>query len=97
MTLLVVELTYDPPLTPEQRQRDQEKLYPCLELRGAAWLRSYESTDRRRKICLFRAPDADALREALRSAGLAFDRLWAAAEREPDPADPTGTCVRETR
>lgn len=97
MTLLIVETTYDPPLNDERRREDQERLDPCLELRGVDWVRSYESADRRRKVCLFRAPDADALREALHGAGIGFDRVWVAELREPDPGDPTGARVLVTR
>jgi hypothetical protein len=97
MTMMIVETTYDPPLTDDQRARDQEKLDPCLALRSVRWLMSFESVDRRRKICLFRAPDADALREALRGAGIPYDRMWAADWRDPEPADPSGHAVRVTR
>ncbi len=97
MTLLIVETTYDPPLTDETRRRDQERLDPCLALRGVEWVRSYEAADRRRKVCLFRAPDAESLREALRGAGLAYDRVWIAEQREPDPDDPAGGEVRVSR
>ncbi|MFN7940966.1 MAG: DUF4242 domain-containing protein [Thermoanaerobaculia bacterium] len=93
MTLLIVETTYDPPLSDEKRRLDQDRLNPCLELREVAWVRSYESADRRRKVCLFRAPDADALREALHGAGIGFDRIWVADLREPDPDDPAGERV----
>lgn len=97
MTLMIVESTYDPPLTDEARRRDQERLDPCLEMRGVEWVRSFEAADRRRKICLFRAPDAESLREALRGAGLAFDRVWIAEQREPDPTDPDRQAVLVTR
>jgi hypothetical protein len=83
MTLLVVETTYDPPLTPEKRQADQDQIYPCMKLRSVEWVLSYESADRIRKICLFRAPDAEALRESFRSAGIPYDRIWVADERRP--------------
>jgi hypothetical protein len=90
MTLVIVETTFDPPLTDERRQLDQERLYPCLELRNVEWVQSFESLDRRRKVCLFRAPDVDAMRESLRNAGMPYDRIWAASQREPDPSDPAG-------
>ena len=83
MTYFIVETTYDPPLTDETRQSAQDRLYPCMEIRGAEWVRSYESSDRRRKICIFRAPDAESLREAFRGAGVTYDRLWVADLREP--------------
>jgi hypothetical protein len=83
MRYLIVETTYEPPLTDGRRQETQDRLYPCMELRGVEWVRSYESSDRRRKVCVFRAPDAEALREAYRSAGIPYDRMWAAEVREP--------------
>ena len=88
MTLLIVETTYDPPLTDAQRRATQDRLDPCMELRQVEWVSSYEAADRRRKICVFRAPDAEALREAFRGAGVSFDRVWVAAHREPDPEHP---------
>lgn len=90
MTLVIVETTYDPPLTDERRQLDQDRLSPCMELRNVEWLESFESLDRRRKVCLFRAPDVDAMRESLRNAGIPFDRIWPAAQRAPDPASADG-------
>ncbi len=82
MAILIVETTYDPPLTDELRLVHQEKLTPCMELRSVRWLHSYESADRRRKVCVFEAPDAESLREALRSAGIAYDRVWPASFRD---------------
>ncbi len=82
MTTLIVETHYDPPLTDALRLAHQERLDPCMELRGVRWLHSYESLDRRRKVCVFEAPDAEVLREALHSAGIAFDRLWPAHYRD---------------
>jgi hypothetical protein len=83
MAFVVVETTYDPPLTDEQRRTEQARLDPCLELRGARWIQSFEAPDRRRKICLFQAPDAEAVREALRSSRIAFDRVWVTSWRLP--------------
>ena len=48
----------------------------CLALRGARWMRSYVSTDGRRSVCEFEAPDAESVREAFRTAGQPFDRAW---------------------
>jgi hypothetical protein len=38
------------------------------------------SLDRRRRICVFDAPDADSVRVSFRSAGVKFERVWAAEE-----------------
>ena len=58
-----------------------------MALRDVRWIQSFESADRRRKICLFEGPDAEALRESLRSARVPFDRVWTADWRRPDEAD----------
>jgi hypothetical protein len=82
MAILIVETTYDPPLTDELRLANQEQLTPCMELRDVRWLHSYESADRRRKVCVFEGPDAEAVRESLRSARIGFDRIWPANYRD---------------
>ncbi|MEO8505324.1 MAG: nickel-binding protein [Acidobacteriota bacterium] len=87
MTYLIVETTYDLPLTDDQRQGDQDRLYACMALRDVRWVQSFESADRKRKICLFEGPDAEALRESLRSAHIPFDRVWNADWRRPEAGD----------
>jgi len=79
MARLIVEHSYDPPLTDEEHERAARQLDPCLEQYGARWLATYLSDDRRRSICEFEAPDAEALRASMRSAGVAFERVWPAA------------------
>lgn len=78
MAHLIVEQSFDPPLTDEEHTRLAERLDPCLESHGAAWMCSYLSADRRRMVCEFEAADAEAVRQSYRSAGLKFDRVWAA-------------------
>jgi hypothetical protein len=38
------------------------------------------SLDRKRRVCVFEAPDADAVRASYRSAGVQFERVWPAEE-----------------
>jgi Nickel responsive protein SCO4226-like len=76
MPRLIVEHSYDPPLTDEEHRRAAKRLDPCLEAHGARWMSSYLSHDRRRMICEFDAPDAEAVRQSMRSADVAFDRVW---------------------
>jgi hypothetical protein len=78
MARLIVEHSYDPPLTDEEHERAARRLDPCLEAHGARWLSSYLSHDRRRMICEFEAPDAEAVRTSMRSAEVSFDRVWSA-------------------
>lgn len=85
MAYVIIETTYDPPLTDDLRSELETKLEPCIQARGVRWHHSFESTDRRRKVCVFEAPDAESVRSALRSARIAFDRVWAAEFRQPQP------------
>ena len=86
MTFLILEKEFDPPLSPEQHDEEARQAEPCLEARGVRWIRSYLSTDRRRMICLFHAPDAEAVRHANRIAGTPFDRVWPAQVLAPEMA-----------
>ena len=78
MAHLIVEQTFDQPLTDEQHNRLAGQLDPCLESYGARWMRSYLSTDRRRMVCEFEAADAEAVRQSYRSAHIDFERVWPA-------------------
>ena len=78
MTHMIVETVFDPPTTDEETDADAAKLHPCLDGNHVTWLRSYVSQDRRRRVCVFEAADADAVRTAYRSAGVVFERVWAA-------------------
>src|SRR5262245_26808174 len=83
MAFVILEKEFDPPLTEEAHDAEAEQLDPCLQVHGVRWIRSYLSSDRRRMICEFEAADAEALRGALRSAGVPFTRVWSAEEYRP--------------
>ena len=85
MAHLVVEQTFDAPLTDEEHGRLGQRLDKCLDAYSARWMRSYLATDRRRMVCEFEAVDAEAVRASYRSAGVGFDRVWVAEVyvREP--------------
>jgi hypothetical protein len=80
MTHMIVETVYDPPATDEQIDANAAKLDPCLQGHDVRWVRSYMSLDRRRRICIFEARDADSVRVSYRSAGVEFERVWSAEE-----------------
>ncbi len=87
MARVICEQSFETPLSDEQYTADSARADRCLEQHGAKWVRSYFSTDRKRMICEFEAPDAETLRLSYRSAGLRFDRVWTAelftAEKTP--------------
>jgi hypothetical protein len=65
----------------------------CLDLHGVRFLRSYFSADGRRMLCLYEAPDAEAVRRAQRRIGMPLDEVWPAtverhAERGRGSAQP---------
>jgi len=78
VTHFILEQLFDVPLTDDEHNRVAQRLDPCLDARGARWVRSYLSTDRLRMVCEFEAPDAEAVRQSYRTAGVNFERVWSA-------------------
>lgn len=83
MADVILERSFDPPLTDGRFAELSERLMPCLDRNGITWVRSHLSRDRRRLICLFEAPDAGVVRSALRQARLEHERVWSADILEP--------------
>ena len=78
MARVMMEQSFEQPMSDEALSDFAKRLDPCLELRDGTWARSYVSSDRKRMFCEFEAPDAESVREALRSAEIPFDRVWSA-------------------
>jgi ubiquinone/menaquinone biosynthesis C-methylase UbiE len=78
MARVLAEQAFQEPLTTERYAADAKKLHPCLDVRRGAWRRSSLAMDRLRMVCEFEAPDAEAVREAFRASGLAYERVWTA-------------------
>jgi DNA mismatch repair protein MutH len=83
MADVILERSFEPPLTEERHAEFSARLSPCLARSGVTWIRSHLSLDRTRLICVFRAPDAGSVRNALRQARLEHDRVWSAEIVEP--------------
>lgn len=83
MADVILERRFDPPLTDERFAEISQELTPCLDRNGVVWVRSHLSRNRKRLICHFHAPDADAVRGALRQARLDHERVWSAEILEP--------------
>lgn len=82
MPFLIVEYVYDPPLTDQRLDEISAALKPCLDVRGVRRLRSWISLDRTRGLCEYVAADAEAVRQAYRSANVDFGRVWTATRYE---------------
>jgi hypothetical protein len=78
MPYLIVESEYDPPVSDDALVNMSESLRPCIDMRGIRKLRSWIAEDRRRVICEFHAADTESVRQAYRSAEVAFARVWRA-------------------
>jgi hypothetical protein len=55
----------------------------CLEEQRVRFVRTFFSTDRRRMICLYHAPDAESVRIAQREAKMPVERVWAVRQFRP--------------
>lgn len=78
MAILVLEQTFETPVSDEELNAAARRMDLCLEAHGARWIRTYLAKDRRRMICEFEAVDAERVRESARSAGIAFESCWSA-------------------
>ena len=78
MARVMAEQVFTEPLNDERAAEHAKKLDPCLELRRGTWRRTSLAIDRLRMVCEFEAPDAEAVREAFRNAGIRFERVWTA-------------------
>jgi hypothetical protein len=78
MPHVIVERTFDKPLTQDELTAVETRMAPCLELYNVRWIRSYWSADRCRMICEYDAADVASVRNVQREAEAKFDRAWAA-------------------
>ena len=78
MAVIIVERTFDNPPTDAEMHEVAERERPCKEMYGVTWIRSLLSSDRRRMICEYDAPDAQAVRKVQQEAGAPFDQVWPA-------------------
>ena len=75
---IIVEHTYESPVSEEELGLTARRIDGCLAAYGATWVRSYVSLDRKRMICEFEAPDAEAVRTSYHNADVKFERVWTA-------------------
>ena len=83
MTTVMVTLCFDEPVALDDIQAIEDAGIACLEMRGVSFVKTLFSTDRKRMMCLYKAPDAEAVREAQREAGLPVDQVWACHVMSP--------------
>ena len=70
MTDVFMERNFEQPVTDEGFDTMLSDSAGCFGLYHVEWHRSCLSTDGRRMICWFNAPDTESMRQALRKGGL---------------------------
>ena len=75
---VVVERCFPEPETLDNLQSREDARAWCLDAYGVTFLKTYFSLDRRRMVCVYAAPDAEAVRRVQDTTGLPYDRAWAA-------------------
>jgi hypothetical protein len=83
MPHILVEYVFETPKTDADVAAMSRKLGPCLVARDVVWQATFIAQDRRRQLCIFKAADAQTVRDAFRSAGVGFERAWAADSITP--------------
>lgn len=84
MKLVIVERTMPRSVTRAELAASAASGARCFEAHRVRLLRSLISLDGLRVLCQYEAPDAEAVRQANRKAGLPFDRVWTADVYEPE-------------
>jgi hypothetical protein len=74
---VLVERRWDQPVDIEDIQAIEDAGVGCLESHRVKFIRTFFSSDRLHMVCLYQAPDAEAVRVAQRQAGMPVDRIWA--------------------
>ena len=78
MTQIIVERTFEAPLTVDELHAVETRMAPCLNLYGVRWIRSRLSSDRKRMICEYEAADVASVRNVQQESRASFVRMWAA-------------------
>ena len=96
MELVVVERTFERPVQFEEIHALDGSTSWCLTAHRVRFLKTLFSRDRLRMLCLYEAPDAEAVRLAEGEARVTFDRAWTCAQLQigsPGDAAPSGEYV----
>lgn len=80
---VLVERSWDESVTLDEIQAIEDAGAICLETHKVKFVRTFFSRDRKRMICLYQAPDAEAVRTAQRMAEMPVDRVWSFELKQP--------------
>jgi len=81
---VIVTRRFETPVTLASVQAIEDAGGWCLEVHKVKFIRTFFSRDRKRMICLYRAPDAESVRIAQRQAGMPVDQVWSFRPVQPE-------------
>ena len=76
---VVVERLFPESVTPDFVSNALRQSGWCLDLHNAEYVESFLGNDGRRMVCLFLAPDAEAVRRANQQGGVPYTEIWTAS------------------
>ena len=79
MSTVVMEMAVEEPATDEQVEGMKAAAETCFEINDVVRKQTFLSSDRKRFVCVCEARDVESVRRALESAGIPYDRVWAAS------------------
>ena len=81
---VVVERSFDDAVALADVQALEDAVSWCLEQYRVTFVRTVFSSDRKRMLCMYRAPDAESVRRTQVQGGLPFDRIWTCIHFTPE-------------
>lgn len=94
MALIVVERTFDEAQKLTDVQTRLRAVAFCFSTYRVKFLQTFFALDGKRMLCLYEAPDAEAVRSVQRTAGLPIGRVWGATATWTERAEaPEGSMV----
>jgi hypothetical protein len=88
MSFVVAERTMPGPFTVEQIRASIQSRSWCNDLYGISHCGSLLAPELDRVVCIYRAPDAEAVRGASQRVNVPYDRVWSATLHGPAAAQP---------
>jgi hypothetical protein len=76
---VVVERSFPEPITKEFVHKTFGGVGGCMQLHRAFYVESFLGHDGHKMVCVFRAPDAEAVRTANSQAGVPYTDVWTAS------------------
>jgi hypothetical protein len=90
MPFVIVEQVFESPTDAASLRAVCANLERCLAVREVTFVSSWLAQAGKRALFVYEAPDAEAVRNAHRSAGVPFERVWSADAFSPEaPTDPS--------